>query len=176
MTDVIVIIVCLAVVVGIFVVGWRTFRYIDKVGWKNLDNYDERQILSRGKAFQAGFMVTVGSGMIFAILASIFNAMRVFALNFLFISAFAGITVFCIVAIWTDSFITDNIQARKFFALYFIVGAANLVGWIVDRDWHTAGEFLASDNLVGFLIGVSFITIAVLIEVKTVREQREENQ
>lgn len=176
MTDIIMIIICLALVIGLFIVVWRTFRDIDKVGWKNLDKYDERQILSRGKAFQAGFFVTVSSSMIFAILASIFDVLRVFTLNFLFISAFAGITVFCIIAIWTDSFATEKIQARKYFALYFLIGAANLVGWIINRDWHTAGEFLASDNLVGFLIGVSFITIAVLIEVKTVRERREENK
>lgn len=176
MTDIILIIVCSALVAGMFIVAWRAFRGIDKVGWKELDNYDERQILSRGKAFRAGFMVTAGSGMIFAILASIFDPLKVFALNFLFISAFAGLTVFGIIAIWTDSFMTEKINAGKYSAFYFVVGAAGIAGWILNRDWHTAGEFLASENLVGLLIGISFITLAVLIEVKKAMEQREEDK
>ena len=56
-----------------------------------------------------------------------------------------------------------------------MVGAANLGGWIMDKDWNTAGEFLASDNLVSFLIGISFIIIAILIAVRAVKEQRGEN-
>ena len=176
MADIVGIIVCIALVAGLFIVVYRTFREIDKVGWKNLDNYDERQILSRGKAFQAGFFVVICLSIIFAILTSVFNTMRVFAPNFLFIAAFAGITVFNIIAIWTDSFATDKFQAGKFFALFFVVGVANLAAWIMDKDWNTVGEFLSSDNLVSFLIGISFITIAVLIAVKTMKQKREENK
>jgi hypothetical protein len=175
MADIMGIIVCIALVVGMFVVFCRTSLQIEKVGWKNIDNYDERQILSRGKAFQAGFFVAICSCLAFAILTSIVETLKIYATNFLFISAFAGVTVFAVISIWTDSFGTEKFQAKGYFALYFMIGAVNLVAWIMGRDWNTAAEFLASDNLVGFLIGVSFITIAVMIAIKTALDKREEN-
>lgn len=176
MADIVSIIVGSASAIAILIAAYRTMRMVDKIGWNHSNNYDERQILSRGKAFRAGFLVTFCSCIIFAILTNSIDDLRVYAPNFLFIIGFAGFTVFSVIAIWTDSFVSSKFQPGSFFALYFIIGVVNLVVCIMNKDWKTAGEFLVSDNLVGFLIGISFITIAVVIAVKTVSEQREENR
>jgi MFS family permease len=176
MADIVVVIVGIVLAISVIVIVWRTFREIDKVGWKQVENYDERQVLMRGKAFQAGFVTSFFSSLFFGILTCILDDMKVYAPNFLFISAFAGITVFAVIAIWNDAFITDKISAKRYFLLYFFIGIACLAGWIMNKDWDTFSEFLSSENLYGLLTGISFITIAVLIAVKAAREQRGDNR
>lgn len=176
MTEMIVLIMNIALAAAMLAAMWRTYLQIEKVGWKNLDHYDERQTLSLGKAYQAGFGVAILSSLGFAILTSIFETLRRYASNFLFIAAFAGITVFAVISVWTDSLTTDKVPLRKFFAPCLLIGATNLIACITGSEWKTIGEFLASEDLVGFLIGVSFITVAIVIKARAVMEQRGENE
>ncbi len=176
MADMISLIVDSVLIIACFIIVYRTFREMDRAGRNHPENYDERQVLIRGRAFQAGFVVTICACMLFAILTTVTEGMNVFAPNFLFIAAFAGLTVCALISIWGDAFTTDPAQTRRVFALYLIVGIMNLAVWFMNKDWHTARELLASNEMSELLCGIFFTAVAVTIAVRTAKEQREENE
>ena len=46
----------------------------------------------------------------------------------------------------------------------------------MNKDWHTARELLASNEMSELLCGIFFTAVAVTIAVRTAKEQREENE
>ena len=138
--------------------------------------YDERQLLARGKAYKAGFFVT----MIYCLL---FAALSVTELPFfqsvtgMLIGVFLGIAVFAVTAIHNDAYLGLNENKRSFLILGIVVAVANLLTGVLngmDGELFVDGQ-LTFDCL-NLMVGILFVVIIAALLIHDCQAKKEEKE
>ena len=89
--------------------------------------YDERQMIGRGKAFQAGFFTTLIAGAIIACL-DFCELLPGRSLPWSMGALLLGVTVFAVTAIHYDAYVGFNVKPRR----YYIMGACFIAIMVSD--------------------------------------------
>lgn len=141
--------------------------------------FDERQILARGKAFKAGFFTMISYFMVYGIL-DIFEIQ--WCQNFvgIMLGIFLGITVFAVVATHKDAYIAMNEKLSRLIVLGIFVIVSNL---IVAVDNLNDGKMIVNGMLTNYslnlfiaIIWTVLLVVQILHIIKQKAVEREDDE
>ena len=138
--------------------------------------YDERQLLARGKAYKAGFFVTLLYCLLFAAL-SVTEIPFFQSVTGMLLGVFLGIAVFAVTAIRNDAYLGLNENKRSFLILGCVVAVADLViGVCNGLDGTLMENGQLTFDCLNLMVGVLFTVIvaALLIHDRQVKKEEME--
>ena len=150
----------IGVVVGfLLVVGFGLLiRFIFKTK-RVKPEYDERQMIARGKAYKVGFFTLL----IYGSICTVLQAMEIYWCDGLLrevIGIVIGVGAFAIVAILNDAYIGFNENNRYTIGVMSLIGLLNLgsaiIGIITDGLWK---DGRATNTIVNLAISILFFVI-----------------
>lgn len=132
---------------------------------KTAAKYDERQLLARGKAFQAGFFGTLIADAAAIVICGAFEISWLPPAVLFAIAALIGIGIFCISAIVNDAYFGFNQDTKTSGRFIVVIGGLNLIIGIISV---VRGGFIQDGTLNGsvlnLLLGILFvITYSVIL-------------
>lgn len=138
---------------------------------KNID-FDERQLMVRGKAYKYGFFTALLG------LAALIFCNSVFQFDMMLLGAgaclFTGLTVFAVYCIWNDAFLSFRQKPSSYLFSGGIVIICNGAG-IVKRLAEGTGlyEMLSDVFCLNMLCAAAFVVIEATIVIKLIATRRE---
>lgn len=134
---------------------------------KNNENFDERQQIERGKAFQWAFITSFILLALFCIIENTFEICQ-FSTYFIFITTFwISFSVFSTKVILTDAFYGIKEKASR--VIFIIFGIAGLFMLVVDIIEILNGESLVTGNQLNDIVAIMIESVA-MIEMFTISE------
>ena len=136
-------------------------------------NFDERQLMIRGKAYKYGFIATL------AALTAVMLCNSVFQFDMMLLGAgaclFTGLTVFAVYCIWNDAFLSFRQKPSSYLFSGGIVIICNGAG-IVKRLAEGTGlyEMLSDVFCLNMLCAAAFVVIEATIVIKLIATRREQ--
>jgi hypothetical protein len=132
--------------------------------------YDERQILARGKAYKSAFLVLVG----YIIACALVNVLEINWAELsvqMFIGLFLSTAVFVGVSIFNDAYFTSN-KGRKSLlgSLGFVAGAECLGIAFDNKTFVTNG--IANLDIIPIIVMIWAISIFVMVVIKTIIDKK----
>ena len=137
--------------------------------------FDERQMLVRGRAYQHAFMVSMLYGVLYGILTVSMD------LHFMedgaaaFIGAFLGLAVFAVECVWRDAFFTVRRTPGAYIALYAVITLNQILGTVSELR---AGTLVKNGLLTGRCLypamALTFLAVLVAILLKRFTEKEED--
>lgn len=149
--------------------------YFSKRAGSSFDNqFDERQLISRNKAYTASFFVTLLCLLADIILKMTGKAFYYDPLGEL-ICIFIGITVFSVLAIRNDAFIVPKKQPKSNLILYFVITLIQFGNAFIEyrNGTMTEGGKLTVSCL-SAVCGLTFAVILVTMLMKLRQDTAEE--
>ncbi|MBR5516727.1 MAG: hypothetical protein IKU53_02025 [Firmicutes bacterium] len=138
--------------------------------------YDERQILIRGKAYKIGFMTMLlfAAGFICASVA--YEELIEYGFVWNSISMFAGLTAFAVYSVWNDAYLALKQSVTKNLALCGVVILCN-VSWIPEliKGKIDAAELIQSYRAINVFCALTFAVIAFTLIIKMFVDRKEED-
>ena len=153
--------------------GSKLMKRSEKKGPKE---YDERQVLARGKACHAAYCTL----MVYLAAYGFFDAMTGIIWCDRFTGVFIGIAlsvaVYAIISIWKDAYFRAVDSQRAYIILFTIVGLCNLAFGVVHM---VEGTFLEEGILTmgfsaNFIVGVMVLAVLGVLWVKMALDRRAE--
>ena len=147
-----------------------------KTGGRGKVEYDERQIVARGKAYKAGFFTTLFYSLLFFAL-SVTEIPFFQSVTGMLAGVFLGIAVFAVTAIRHDAYLGLNEKKGSFLVLGVIVTLANLVsGVVAGMDGELMMDGQLTHRCLNPMAGVLFlvIVVALLLHDRKAGEAEEE--
>lgn len=132
--------------------------------------YDERQVLARGKAYKSAFFVLIG----YIIACALINVLEINWAELsvqMFIGLFLSTAVFVGISIFNDAYFTSN-KGRKslLFALALVAVIEYLAVIFNDNAFITNG--MANLCIIPILVIVWAISIFVMLVIKTIIDKK----
>ncbi|MGN0518476.1 MAG: hypothetical protein ACI4II_07105 [Acutalibacteraceae bacterium] len=141
--------------------------------------FDERQILARGKAFKAGLFTMIGYFMVYAFI-DLFEIQWCQSFVGIMLGIFLGITVFAVVATHKDAYIAMNEKLSRLIVLGIFVIVSNL---IVAVDNFNDGKIIVNGvltndslNLFIAIIWTVLLVVQILHIIKQKAVEREDDE
>ncbi len=135
--------------------------------------YDERQIAARGKAFQYGFLTTVLCNIILGTaIVDVGNVL--YGPTALLLSAFLGMTVFVVVAVFNDAFYMNKKQAVIYLICIGLTVLLNGLTVLITISKYGVNRLLSS-NFMNLGLTATFLIIFIASVIKLILERGEEN-
>ena len=147
-----------------------------KKGWS--DDFDERQQIARGKAFQTGFFAMLGSlGISICITVAMGNVKYtpLYVCSVLLIVLFIGILSCTIQLIWTDAYISFRNSPTPNTILFFLIGLTQIgLGFINKNDNIT---YMPNLVIGGALLGIAInMVMKMLYDKKHLKDDEESDE
>ena len=160
----------IAVALGIFAVIAAIKRKRGKPG-----EFDERQELIRGKAYQhAFFAVMIFSALYGLAVVTVERPLMADGVSAL-IAMFVGIAVFAVESIVRDAFFTAKNRPKSYIIGYIAVILSQIVNIIGNiREGTLIQDGVLTMNVLPIVCGVVFTIVLAAIIVKTVRQPKED--
>lgn len=142
---------------------------------KNNQNFDERQQIERGKAFQWSFCAAIILLALFYMLEDLFELCQ-FSTYFIFITTFwISFSVFNTKVILNDAFLgIKETSGRGLFIVYGVVGlfmlAVNIFLIINDGSLLTGNNL--NDTVAIMIISISMLEMFAVSEVKCIKDKK----
>ena len=156
---------------AVFLIIWVLFRRLR--GKACMEQFDERQLYARGRAYQAGFLTFTCCICIDACLKMFGTAPYEDPLGE-FTALFIAVTVFAIEAIRHDAFKGFHKNSRNYILLYFGVVLSQLVSTASSfLEGRLVEDGLLTLRCVSLVSAVTFSIILILLIRKSIRERRE---
>ncbi|MDY2861676.1 MAG: hypothetical protein SOT10_03605 [Oscillospiraceae bacterium] len=132
--------------------------------------YDERQVLARGKAYKSAFFVLIG----YIIACALVNVLEINWAELsvqMFIGLFLSTAVFVGISIFNDAYFTSN-KGRKSLlgVLAFIAGAEYLGIAFGNKTFVTNG--IANLDIIPIIAMIWAISIFVMVVIKTIIDKK----
>lgn len=138
--------------------------------------YDERQLLARGRAYKAGFFVTLIYCLLFAAL-SVTEIAFFQSVTGMLIGVFLGIAVFAVTAIRNDAYLGLNENKRSFLILGIIVAAANLIiGVCNGLEGNLLKDGQLTFDCLNLMVGILFTVIVAALLIHDRQNKKEETE
>lgn len=148
---------------------------IQKTQSKKGNNFDERQLMLRSRAYQRGFMTILGYSVFYALATMLLEKSFMQDGVSTLIGAFIGLIVFAVECIWNDAFFYVQNKPSTYLIICAIVVISNGLAAI---DTIKAGELIQNgiltSNCLQLVCAVTFLVIAVAIIVKLVFAGQED--
>ncbi len=157
-----------AVFVVVFIIAAAKFRKSEQSS-----EYDERQILARGKAYQSAFVTMAIFNILGYMLIMIDETELSNAPIFLIGSFFLATAEFAVSTIWNDAFKSIENNKKQYLILTLVVIVVNLFAAFYDREWTSVGELLHSVQGMNVMIAVVFTAVAFTIIIKEMKDRME---
>lgn len=136
--------------------------------------YDERQLLARGKAYKAGFFVTLIYCLLFAAL-SVTELPFFQSVTGMLIGVFLGIAVFAVTAIHNDAYLGLNENKRSFLILGVFVAVADLIiGVCNGLDGTLVENGQLTFDCLNLMVGILFTIIVAALLIHDHQAKKEE--
>lgn len=161
----------IAVAIGIFAVIAAFNKKRGKQG-----EFDERQELVRGKAYQhAFFAVMLFSAMYGLAVVILERPLMVDGLSAL-IAIFVGVVVFAVESIARDAFFTAKNRPKSYIILYIAVIFSQIVNIIGNlKEGHLVENGVLTMRVLPIVCAAVFAVVLAAILVKTAREPKEDD-
>ena len=137
-------------------------------------NYDERQILIRGKGYMISFMTVL---LLLFIYAGFFYGMTKDIVSpqlVIFAIGFIGITVYVIYCILGDAYLQVGQNPKKWIILMVFVIISNTLVAIKESDQGFTAQGLATGLAINSIIAILFTVILVVFLIKLGMDKRGE--
>ena len=135
-------------------------------GWPN--DFDERQQIARGKAYNSGFFATLIAISIFVILYAAFGGNLPVEISFvtvLFTILILGVSVFAIQSIWTDSYISFRNKPTSNLVLFIILCVLQIGMYFIKGN----DDEMSTPCLI---LGIAFGIIAINMVIKMIYNKK----
>ncbi len=136
--------------------------------------YDERQQLLRGKAYQHAFIVSMFYGVLYGVLTVSTGLHFMEDGAAVFIGAFLGLMVFAVECVWKDAFFTVRRTPRTYILLYAVITLSQIIGTVSEIR---AGTLIENGLLTGRCLypamALTFLAILVTILIRRITEKEE---
>lgn len=166
------------VVVGILVVV-----VIALVLRKNMDKgkekpqYDERQLLARGRAYMWAFWSLLCYVALLGIAGEEMRIVQENILAFLMIGVCISCSVFGIYSVWNDAYVQVGRNPRRYMILTAVLGAMNIVAAFMMTVGHIShGEVFPVSVIVNLMLGVLMFAMSLTLFLKYRAECRDEEE
>lgn len=162
----------IAVAIGIFAIIAAINKKRGKPG-----EFDERQELIRGKAYQhAFFAVMLYSALYGLAVVMLERPLMVDGLSAL-VAVFVGVVVFAVESIARDAFFTAKNRPKSYIILYIAVIFSQLVNAVGNlRGGKLMQDGVLTMHVLPIVCGVAFTIVLLAIIVKTVRGAKEDDE
>lgn len=132
--------------------------------------YDERQVLARGKAYKSAFFVLIG----YIIACALVNVLEINWAELsvqMFIGLFLSTAVFVGVSIFNDAYFTSNKSRKSLLGpLAFVVGAECFGIDFGNKTFVTNG--IANLDIIPIITMIWAISIFVMVVIKTIIDKK----
>lgn len=132
------------------------------------DQYDERQLFVRSKAYQIAFAVLVGYLVINGIINSVLEIQWCDSLTSSLLGIFLSITVFALFCIFQDAYVSFQEKPTQNILLFAVIAAANFGIGFINYDQHhdliVNGQL--SDHALNFICGILLVIIIIAMLIK----------
>lgn len=142
---------------------------------KCANEYDERQIIARGKAYKASFFTMLIGSTLVALFGSYIKTVIGIPTQIVCVLAI-GIMVYAIYSIVKDAYIGLNESAVRFMIIGFLLGIVNIIGGI--RFLTTGTVDLASEDptsILNLILGTMLLAVSSALFIKTRLADKEED-
>jgi len=132
--------------------------------------YDERQILARGKAYKSAFLVLVG----YIIACALVNILEINWAELsvqMFIGLFLSTAVFVGVSIFNDAYFTSNKGRKSLLASLAFIAGAECFGIAFDNKTFVTNG-IANLDIIPIITMIWAISIFVMIVIKTIIDKK----
>ena len=132
------------------------------------EEFDERQEIARGKAFQYGFIAFLIFQLGYGIAEEIFEVSMGSGLESVLPGICVGMGVFGTFSIWKEAYFGLSEKAGRFIILFAVITVGNMIcgiNWILEPDRHGAGNLW---------LGVLFLVLLVSMGIRELKNRREE--
>ena len=130
--------------------------------------YDERQILSRGKAYQTAFIVLVGYVLSASCLDEFFYCPQLMSFGGLWLGVCLSILVFVSICIWKDAYLPLQENTKEFNIMGILISILNLVPGFLSL--YRKQPFLVNNSIsyryINLMVGMLFLLIVLLFDLK----------
>lgn len=140
-------------------------------------DFDERQELIRGKAYQHAFFVTMGVSALYGVLVMCLEHPLMADGVAPLLAAFVGVAEFASESIWRDAFYTSKTRPRSYIILYAACILTQVVGavrHISDGDLIENG--VLTMNVLPLACAVTFAIILIFLIIKAMQKPKEEDE
>lgn len=160
------------IVFAIAVVALVIWRLTSKT--KQNCEYDERQLLVRGKGFQYGFFTLMIYDMFYG--AACMVEMPVWCDNMagIFGGIILALLIFGIYCIWNDAYMSLNANRKSIYILFFVGSISNLFAGIFSvLDGSIIEDGKITFHSINLLLGILFAVFMIVFWLKNRRDNRE---
>ncbi len=140
------------------------------------DQYDERQLLARGKAYKAGFFILIIYVTIAGILGDLCGIRLLLSFGGIWIGVCFAIFCFAAICIWEDAYMSLQENVKGINMMFLLVGLLNLVtGVITIRDKIPFVENgRISYHYTNLIVAILFLALTLLFNLKLLYDKRQE--
>jgi len=143
-----------------------------------LHEYDERQILARGKAYKYGMFTSFICIGILNIFATV-GIQWFMSMTGLMTVIVVSVTVFAVVSIWNDAYLSLKEKKSNVIIGFLLIAVINLIGSfdvIVKGDFlDESGRLVAGVTNLELVIMLIIISIAIVIKATVDKKRSEED-
>lgn len=151
-----------------FTSGLIVVCLLAKKWYEKAQEYDERQVLARGKAAQISF-ITLMSCMLFCAIAGMAEIKWADTSALIFIGIFISALVFAGISIFSDAYFTPKGNRYVLIFSFSCLGIINLIIFLTNSDNTTE---LLRNNALNMYAGIFSIILALMIIIKTLIDRK----
>ena len=138
--------------------------------------YDERQRLLRGQAYQHAFLTLLVYCVLYGTLSFVTERHFMEDGAAVFIGAFLGLAVFAVECVWRDAFFAISRTPRSYLILYAVVTAVELINTVIRiRNGSLIRDGLLTVDCVYPAMGLTFLSILVAVVLRRLTGKEAED-
>lgn len=146
---------------------------------KDRENFDERQVQERGRAYGLGFFTIMGS-LFLAIALDILGLVPVQGYILCAAAVFPGLMVFLAYSIWHEAYFSLKDKESGLLVMFGVIGAVNLIVAIIaildGRMWENGKLGFPILNVVCAVMFIEVFTVVLLKKLSISKESDEDDE
>ena len=144
---------------------------------KGKPQYDERQLLARGRAFMWAFFSLLCYVALLGIASMKVSAVQENIFVFLMIGVCLSCSVFGIYSVWNDAYVQVGQNPRRYMILTALIGILNIISTVFMIAGHLLeGETFPVGALVNLMLGALMLAMSLTLFLKYRAECRDEEE
>ena len=173
---------------------WIISKFGGKVSMfksKRCQDYDERQILVRSKAFKYAFFTLIIYSLIVQLIDEISGIALFSSLGGSWIGRCLSIALFVVYCVWNDAYISMRDNKKGILMLFGAIAVLNIVISIIGvihndveyidkiqiiKDGVLTNQYVISFQSMNLVCGLLFMVICIAIVIKSFVEKKEEEE
>ena len=144
---------------------------------KGKPQYDERQLLARGRAYMWAFWSLLCYVALLGIAGEEMRIVQENILAFLMIGVCISCSVFGIYSVWNDAYVQVGQNPRRYMILTACIGVLNIAGAAITITGHLShGEVFPVSTIVNLMLGVLMFAMSLTLFLKYRTESTDEEE